>query len=831
MARAQAVLLAFIGGCWAIHGLAVLPGWQFYTVLGLLTAVVLLISRHWQSRVILLPVLGLLAGFVYTSLRAEYRLSDTLAAGNVDRVTRVHLRVASLPVLDQHGWHFEAQVLNADPAGVPGRIRVRWSEPVWRGPYAAYRPGHSRLPSVQPGQLWRMALVLRPVHGNLNPGGFDYERHAFAQGVRAVGKVRGTPWLLSRRPGLSPVIWVQRWRHNIRSALQPLLNKHEYGGVLLALSLGDQSSIAPSHWDIFRRTGLSHLVAISGTHVSLIAGMGAALTSWVWRRLSWRRRPLSERVPVAVAAGAVALVLAAIYCLLAGWGIPAQRTFITLATGVGLLMSRVSVASASLLSVAAFAVVLFDPWAMLSSGFWLSFGAVAVLIFAAASAGRVTRQVRQGWPARLWRNIRAATRLQWLITVSLLVPLAVLFNEVSLVSPVANAYAIVIISTLVTPLALLAALFVQIPGAAAVASTCVDMAHHVLALMMAPTQWLANQSLASVAVAQPGRVAVVLGLLGSLIALLPRGIPFQRLAWLGVLPALLGVSKRLPHGAWEATVLDVGQAGAIAVRTAHHTLLFDAGLRYHAQADDGGRVIVPFLRYRGWRALDTLVLSHADLDHVGGLRSVLVDIPVRHALASFELADWLANEAEKLGDVAQPVALPRTSTWCRKGQRWEVDGVVFEMLWPQDSVALPAARQTSKMRNSGSCVLSIRGRYHALLLPGDINAAQERILVEQGLGRHDAVVAAHHGSRGSSTHEFAQATSASHVIMQAGAWSPYGHPHPDAIARWKRVGSEVWRSDHHGAVTLCSCAPQLEVTGQRQVRARYWHHHYFEPPN
>ncbi|HLR13296.1 MAG TPA: DNA internalization-related competence protein ComEC/Rec2, partial [Burkholderiaceae bacterium] len=744
----------------------------------------------------------------------------------VDQVARVRLRVASLPVLDQAGWRFDAHVVSSRPAGVPARIRVRWSEPVWRGPYAHPDPDRSQLPLVQPGQLWRMALVLKPVHGNANPGGFDHEGHVFAQGIRAMGKVRGTPWLLSQRPGSGAIIRVQRWRHQIREALQPFLNNHEYGGVLLALSLGDQGSIAQRQWEVFRKTGLAHLVAISGTHVSLIAGLGAAVTAWVWRRLRWRRHAVAERTPVRVAAGAVALILAAVYCLLAGWGIPAQRTFLMLASFIGLLMARVAVASSRLLLVAAFMVVLFDPWAMLSSGFWLSFTAVAILIAADASAGRgaLPGPRQPPWRLRLWRHTLMAARIQLLITFLLLGPLAMLFNEISLVSPLANAYAILIISVVVTPLALLAALAVLVPGSHGLVGLTTSVAHGVLSAMMKPTEWLADLPLASIAIAQPGQGAMMIALVSAVMVLLPRGLPLQRLAWLGIFPALLASPPRLASGHWQATALDVGQASAIAVRTANHTLLFDAGLRHHVEADDGDRIIVPFLRHQGWRKLDTLVLSHADLDHVGGLRSVLAALPVGRSLASFDMASWLDDEAQKLGPYARDITLPKDMHWCRRGQQWTVDGVTFEMLWPREPSATAAGAQSSRERNRGSCVLSIRGAHHSLLLTGDINARQEQSLVAAGLRPHDVVLAAHHGSRGSSDRQFVQAAAASHVIMQAGAWSRYGHPHPHAVARWQTAGSRVWRSDHHGAVILCSCSSELEVSAQRQARLRYWHH-------
>src|SRR5699024_1711841 len=244
-------LSGFIVGCWAVHQLAGLPGWRVVLALwvgaagaGWLVHRMAGVRAGW-----LLPVLCLLTGFGYTALRAEYRLSDALADHHVDQVARVRLRVASLPVLDQAGWRFDAPVVSSRPAGVPARIRVRWSEPVWRGPYAHPDPDRSQLPLVPPGQLWRMALVLKPVHGPRNPG------------------------LRPRRTVSEASNRVQRWSHQIHQPRQPFLNDHEDGRVLLALSLGEQGTTAQRQWEVFRKPRLAHLDPISGTHVSLIADL------------------------------------------------------------------------------------------------------------------------------------------------------------------------------------------------------------------------------------------------------------------------------------------------------------------------------------------------------------------------------------------------------------------------------------------------------------------------------------------------------------------------------------------------------------------------------
>lgn len=760
-------------------------------------------------------------GFLLAAVRAESRLSDQLALSNQNLVSRVHVRVVGLPQRDVGGWRFDVQTLSSVPDGVPSRIRVSWPEPGWGGPYARSDGRPSAVPQIVPGQVWRMALVLKPPHGSRNPGGFDYEGHVFAGGVRATGTVRGSPQLLDDHPWHSFTIMAQRARYHVRQGMLPYLEGKRYGAVLLALAIGDQASVESSDWVVFNRTGITHLVSISGTHVTLIAGLGAWLVSAVWRRARFRGRFLAERIPAQVVAAPVALVIAGLYCLLAGWGVPAQRTFLMLAVVAITYMLRRPVDGVYTLLLAASVVVLLDPWAMVSVGFWLSFMAVAVLMGMAASAMRTGRDKSVGRYDGLLMAFRSAVHIQLGITVALLPILAFLFNEVSVVSPLANGYAIPMISLVITPLALLIAMLAVIPNTASIVAPLTELTHSVLRLVMWPTEALAELPLASLAVAQAPPGLFVLAFLGLLIALLPRGLPGKRLGWLLIVPALCSVPGRPGHGEWDAYALDVGQAGAIVIRTRNHTVLFDSGVRHHVHADSGDSVILPFLRTLGVQKLDGLVLSHADIDHVGGLRTVLDAMRVTQSHASFSVGEWLKREARSLGVPGVVPLLPRSEADCHAGQSWQLDGVEFEMLWPPKGTR-SAADAASRERNDNSCVLSIVGVRHSLLLTGDINSAQEHELVKRGLNAYDAVMAPHHGSRGSSSAEFIHATRAAHVIIQAGAWSRYGHPHPQTLDRWTKELTEIWRTDQHGAITLRSRADAFIIYGERQMHKRYW---------
>lgn len=825
--KGRASLLAFVAASGAVHGLADLPGREIQAALVLGVALVSAVAWPLRWRAVSLVLIAGLAGFLLTVTRAEHRLADRLAEGNENKVSRVVLRVSGLPRLETDRRVFDAQVISSVPQGVPRQIRVTWPAPGRSGPYGRRGEPHV-FPAIVPGQVWRMALTLKSPRGTLNPHGFDYEGYLFAQGVRALGSVRGTPHYLHDEPRASLGIAAQRARHRVREAMLPFLRDYRYGPVLLALAIGDQAGVSAEDWQVFNRAGLTHLVSISGSHITMIAALGGATMFWAWRRVRYGGRALAERLPAQVAAAGVALLVAWLYCLLAGWGVPARRTFLMLAVVALFYMLRFAINASRLLCLAAFLVVLLDPWALLQSGFWLSFGAVAVLMASAAWAGQRVGTVAPSARRRAYASLRAAAGLQLAITLALTPVLAGLFYEVSAVSPLANAYAIPVIGLLVTPLALLAAGAALVPGVGGLAAALAWLSHGALHLIMLPTSWLASRPAASLPVAASPWWTLLLALAGVMLALVPYGPPLRRAAWLLMLPVLCWRPARPAQGEWQLYALDVGQASAVVVQTAKHVLVFDAGARHSPVADDGVRVLAPFLRAKGVRKVDTLVVSHADLDHAGGAGGLLQSFRVQHAYSSFDLATHLKREAILLGrQTAMP--LPQWAGRCEYGVAWEADGVIFEFLWPlppQGATHGSAAAEPAlpaESRNAGSCVLSIHGAYHSALLPGDVGVRQEAVLLKRGLGRIDLALVPHHGSKTSSGASFVRGLAARHAIAQAGYSNHHGHPNPTVQARWERYGAMFWRTDLHGAVMARSSRGGLSVLAQRLVYRRYWH--------
>jgi len=824
-------MLGFLSGCGAVHFLPGLPGQRAWVGLALggtlLGAFLWRVSRRcdWRvpARSLLWPLWASVAGAVFAGLSAEQRLADRLTEDNHGKVARVELMVSGLPRLAPDSRVFEAEVLASRPAGLPSRIQVSWSAPGHSGPYGRPgKPAHA-FPEIAPGQVWRMALSMRRPHGAHNPQGFDYESHVFAQGIRAMGSVRGDPVLLAELGGSGVELMAQQARHAIRKAVAPHIEGMRYGAVLLALSIGDQAAVPSSDWVVFNRASISHLIAISGGHITMIAALGGFSTFWLWRRVKLRGRMLAERMPAQVAAGLAALSVAWAYCLLAGWGVPARRTFLMLCVIAGAHVLRVPMNASRLLLLAAVAVVVLDPWALLASGFWLSFGAVGVLMASSAWVGQSLCSPSASRWGRVRSGLWAAVRLQCAVSLALMPLLAWMFNEVSLVSPLANAYAIPLITFVVTPLSLILAGVALIPGLDVIAAWTAWLAHGTLDGLMQPTNWLVRAELASVAAAAAPAWALLLALAGVGLAMLPRGLPLRQSAWLLMLPVLWWRPERPGQGEWHLHALDVGQGSAIIVQTAQRSLLFDTGRRASPDSDSGGRIIVPALKALGERGLDVLVVSHADIDHAGGLRSVLEWGAVGQSYASFDLAAHVRREASLLHMPGQLPRLPAAESPCRYGQQWQVDGVSFEFLWPLDTASEGLFESGTKGRNARACVLRIRGRHHAALLTGDIGVEQERALVDRGLGPVDVVMAAHHGSRSSSHPLFVQAVDASHVVVQAGADNRYGHPAPAVVRRWEAAGAVLWRTDRHGAVSIYSSSQGLLTHASRFTRKRYWH--------
>lgn len=793
-------LAAFVAGAWLLQQQAVLPGTAVLAATTCAAIAALSQCLLWGARLhasalatanpgwhLAVVLVGVSLGACHAAWFATARLADELTFENEGRDVRVTGIIASLPAQLPRGKRFEFDVEATETPNihVPARISLGWF-------------GAST--EVRPGERWRFTVRLRRPHGALNPGGFDLEAWLLERNLRATGYVRDGNDAPER---LRPMIWrigymIDRARHVLRERLQQRLDGQRHGGVLIALVLGDQRAIGEDDWLLFNRTGIAHLVSISGLHITMIAGLFALAAGRLWRR-SGRALALAP----AQSASALAAMLAAwAYCLLAGWGVPAQRTFFMLTTVAAAMLVRLGTRPATTLVLAAAVVTALDPWAVLAPGFWLSFGAVAAIFF--ALHGRPAR------PAHSWRAVVfEASRVQMVVTVALVPLTVVLFQQVSLVSPFANAVAIPVVSLLVTPLALAAACFVMLPEPfATVAVPLLAFAHTLMLLLGELLQWVVQWRFVSIALPAPPPWAACVAVLGVAWLLAPPAWPARWAGAVWLLPLFLWPAERPRAGELWLTALDVGQGAALVVETPAHVLVYDAGPRYSPQADAGSRIVLPYLRARGIDRIDLLVVSHLDSDHSGGAASILKGVDVATALTSVDAAHPMLGNAKSVRR-------------CLAGDRTVMGTVEIGILHPTETdYALPA-RNT----NARSCVLQLDAGGTRLLLSGDLPAQQEFGLLAREPDLHATLLTApHHGSRRSSTEPFVRAVAPTWVVAQVGYRNRFGHPDPIVIARYRSVGSTVIRSDVSGATQWRFAADgSVAVVQQRRDAARYWH--------
>lgn len=898
------MLCAFVAGCWLVQQLPALPPASLLmTALAGATAVVLacMMARRLPARRWLVTCLaGVLAGFGWAAYRASERLADRLPPALESVDLQVTGSVVGLPSLQTPGLRFafapevpgaanvvDVAVPRQGPA-LPSRLLLSWQAPP---------------EGLLAGDRLAVSVRLRRPHGLANRHGFDQEYWLLQHGIGATGYVRSGTRLAGtagwRRAAVARLRG--RLRERLDGAMPP---GAPYAGVLVALAIGDQSGIAPVQWALFTRTGIGHLISISGLHITMVSGLIGAMVRRGWRHsfglARLLRRPLPLRCPAQRAAAFAAMLAALCHGLISGMEVPAQRTVIMVAAAALSIWLHRSPPASLVLAWAAAAALAIDPWAVRSAGFWLSFGAVAAIFFVAADGqgrdegrdeggdeGRAQGS-RMGLAAehadalgddtllepkaRWWRRVagrmqdtwRDGARVQWAVTVGLIAPTLVLFQQLSLVSPLANAVAIPLVSLLVTPAVLVATgLLAAAPWVPATiaqnwltpagtallwASDCALQALEMGLRMLAGPDWAVWQS------ASPGAMALALAVPGTLILLAPPGFGWRlRFHGLLLLGPLLAAGRSPPLHGLRATVFDVGQGAAVLIETRRHVLLYDAGPAYgaanpprlalsgqpvsartpagspprYAEPDAEGaappsaadRVVLPFLRATGIRHLDALVISHEDADHAGGARAVLDAMPVAQFWSGAPLQHPLLRAPPgKAGAVRAP---------CEAGMQWEWDGVRFAFLHP-----LPGqAGHPALSSNARSCVLRVATAAGTILLTGDIDAASERSMMQRLTPeqlRADLLLVPHHGSITSSTAAWLDAVHPSGALFQLGYRNRYRHPHPRIWARYGERDIARWRTDNTGMLSARIAGSEqagaagILVRAFRQTEPRYW---------
>lgn len=754
-------LIGFALGAGVPAFLPALPGRDW-----LWLAVFLVPLAFWvpaRARFVLAALLGLTWGLAQAHWQLAHRLPDSHAGEQL----QLEGRIVGLPQRDSRRERVMLAVESVrDRAGEPLSLPLRRVRVSWYGG-----------PPLRAGERWRFTLKVNPPRGFVNPGGFDYQLWLLRQGVDATGYV--LPDGDHRRLSGPDRLFMGYWRSRVRQWLadQPLAHPE----LMRALLIGDRSGLSDRQWTRLQATGTNHLIAISGLHVGFVALLGFAIGSGLGRWLT----PLWPRAG-SVGGHLLAMALALGYAALAGFSIPTQRALVMVAVAQWALLSRRGLRPLDGLLLALAAVLGWDPLAPTDLGFWLSFAAVGVLLL--AFVGR--REGGRRWPGRgLWRA-------QWAVFVGLLLPLALLVGQVSLLAPLANLVAIPLVTLLVVPWLLLAAVLAGFwPWAAGILLAVADAGLGALQWWLAGLDRMRDWMLLEPHLAWP---SVLLAGLGAGLCLMPRGWPGRAVGAGAVALAL--VLPGPPSPPLSVTFLDVGQGLAVVVRTYDHALVYDAGPRYSERLDAGSAIVAPYLRERGVGQLDRLVLSHRHEDHIGGWRGLARSLPVERVYR---------GEGTVAADGARD---------CHRARPWRWNGVAFRFLhagWPDRPNA-----------NNRSCVLLIDYGGDRVLLTGDIErevewrlAGKER--VPAGL---TLLQVPHHGAAGSSTPLWVERTRPELAVVSAAHRSRFEHPAPVVVERYRGAGAELLNTARDGAITLRWRAPgDWRAQRARKAHRRWWH--------
>ncbi len=757
--------IAFLSGILLLQQLDQLPDSLWCGLLLLIIPVIFIIPPI--LRVVSYFFCGFLWALLYSTMIFSSHLNESLEGKNLV----VEGYISSLPKVHERSTQFEFDVTDLmfqnRSQSLSGKILLTW---------------YNTAPQLQPGDQWRFVVRLKRPHGFMNPGGFDYERWLFQKEIRARGYIRESS--VNQRITFQVSDYpLQRFRYYLADSILSVLSDSPYRGIVMALAIGERQHISEEQWQVFTDTGTNHLMAISGLHVGMVSALLFFVVRYLWGNFGY----LSLRFPAPKAAATAAIIGAFCYAALAGFSVPTQRAFIMLLVVMLCVIWQRQRAASEVLSLSLLAVLLFDPNSVLSAGFWLSFGAVGIILF--AMNGRIGKPgVWQKWGY-----------IHVVVGVGLTPMLLLLFQKVALLSPLANFVAVPWVSGITVPLTLLGTITVAvIPFAGEVLLKLADISLSLiwpfLAYIASIDAMLWNQH-------EPPLWSILLGIVGILWLLIPMGSPARWLGLIWLMPIFLVKPASPENGEVWFTVLDVGQGLSAVVRTKNHTLVYDFGPRFNQRFDTGKAVVVPFMKNLGVEKIDTLIVSHGDNDHIGGLNSVLDQFQAHRILTS----------------TPEELAYDHTEH-CRTGQRWQWDDVSFQIIHPDKNSLFSG--------NNGSCVLRIENKWgYRILITGDIEKKAEAYLVKYyavELPSH-ILVAPHHGSKTSSTQSFIDVINPEYVVFPVGYRNRWGFPKESVVGRYQILGAQMFDSASHGAVTFRTGKLKNSVETYRQSGQRYWH--------
>ena len=742
---------------------------HYKLIIGVVALAIFFWAVRW-SRVLTFFLLGFLWGHHQLSGAVARQLPEPLEGKEIELL----VTIKGLPEGREKSTRFDALVLEAGDIPfaeqlIGSRARLSW----WYGE------------SVRAGQVWRFTVKLRRPRGLANPKGFDYHAWLLHQKIYASGYIK-TAKPIHPDNGCSPS-WDDRVSV-LRLKVAQFFNLHsdQHASLYRALAIGDKSGIDASVWDALNQTGTVHLMAISGLHVGLIAGLCFGFGRGMASVLSFVRSSASLRILPAV----VSILGALAYATAAGFSIPTQRALIIVVLlNLAYTLNR-KVSNGYLLLLAAFLVVGADPFAFLQAGFWLSFAAVSILLFCFS------------YRIEVQSYLSALIGAQLVLFIGMAIPLTVVGAVASWASPLANLVAVPVMSVVIIPLTLFAAVFSFVsPYLAAVLTGLLDM---FMSGIMGYLEWVASLPLGKLPQAYLPMFSSGAGIVGLMLIFSPAAL---KLRMLGAISLLAFSSQYFWKDStpMRFTVLDVGQGLASVLKVPGHTMVYDVGAKFSPTFDTGKIIVAPFLNSHQVNAVDRVVISHGDNDHAGGLEGLSQMLDIKEVVGESSLTD-IKNEP------------------CTAGEVWRAsNNLEIETVWPDVNLNTESFKHN---RNNHSCVLLIRFNKYQIVLLGDVEKDVERILLSQLRmpAKVDIVVAAHHGSKTSSSIELVKHLNADHVIFSAGYKNRYGHPAQKVVSRFKNQGAKIWNTALDGAITVeVGNDGLLKVSAERIKNPKPWY--------
>ena len=760
----------------------------FYLLL-LFPAIILLLLVLMKCR---LPVFIFMAGFAWTGLLTSHQLAMTLPQALAGQNMIVDGHIDGLPERDGRVVRFNLIVFRSDLVDgkqVKGRIRV----------------SDYRLNSIdpQPGEAWRLLLRVKSPHGFSNPAGFDYEKWLFSQRIIATAYIRDIEQTSTagadvnvRIPISDRSANIDRLRLSLAAQVNRSLPESSLSGIITALATGDRRSISPGQWSVLQKTGTSHLMAISGLHVGMVAGIAFFLFRYFWSCVPG----LPAIYPAHKAAALAALLFAIFYSLMAGFSVPTQRALVMLTIlTISLVIDR-RVQGLNILSLTLITVLIFEPLSILSAGFWLSFSAVGMILFTL-----LFRRQKVSW---IENGATKAIRLQWKLSLMMAPVTFLFFQQIPLTGPLANVIAIPVVAFLIVPLVLTASLSYLAFGSGVVEQNLYLLAEYLLQLLWSLLEALAIRA-ESVSFS-PGHSTIALAglLFACLILSLPAGLKLRRLALSGLLVFFLPSQNQMQEGEFKLILLDVGQGLSAIILTAKHSLLFDTGARFSSHFNAGDAVVLPVMKMLSVNTLDTLIISHSDNDHSGAAESILQGIKVQQVISN-------ENISADVSSATSPDASFDT-TACIAGLQWQWEGVSFRILHPDGKGTAPG--------NNASCVLRVESQYGSLLLPADIEKESELEIIRRypAALKSSILVAPHHGSKTSSSESFIDAVAPELVLFPAGWMNRYHHPAETVTKRLadREIASRM--TGECGSISVMVEPSGLTIESWRHTNKNIW---------